>query len=118
MIELVSACGCSYTAASTAMRGRVTRSDAPRSIPSSATAAGMARMVAQIWKRSRLGRDDEPRGHVERRDLGHRLLGSRPRLLEAPQLRQDTGVEGACGLVVGGDGRVERAAELRVGLEE
>ena len=54
MIEYVSACGWSYTAASTATRGRVTRREAPRSMPSSSATGGMPAVWHRFWKRSRL----------------------------------------------------------------
>ena len=46
MIESVSACGCSCTADSTATRGRVTRSAAPRSMRSSSAFVGTLRSMA------------------------------------------------------------------------
>ena len=56
MIESVSACGWSRTAVSTASRGRVTRSAAPRSRRSNSEAVGTARVSSCLWNQSRLGR--------------------------------------------------------------
>src|SRR5680860_750897 len=48
MIKSVSACGCSYTAVSTATRGRVTRSAAPRNNCSSSKVVDTIRSVAHF----------------------------------------------------------------------
>ena len=45
MIESVSACGCAYTASSTANRGRVTRSAASRSMCSKSEVVGTLRSM-------------------------------------------------------------------------
>src|SRR5215207_5093757 len=54
MIECVSACGWAWTAPSTATRGRVTCSEAPRSKLSSSETDGTPPVCHEIWKRSRL----------------------------------------------------------------
>src|SRR5665647_3104985 len=48
MIESVSACGCSHTAVSTATRGRVTRSAAPRNNCSKSKVVDTIRSVAHF----------------------------------------------------------------------
>ena len=54
MIESVSACGCSYTAVSTATRGRVTRRAAPRSICSKSKVVGTPQNLPLFWNQSRI----------------------------------------------------------------
>src|SRR5436190_15983026 len=59
MSESVSACGCACTAVSTASRGRVTRSDAPRSRRSSSEVVGTLRTMLhslEYFKNRRAGR--------------------------------------------------------------
>src|ERR1035437_10502838 len=53
MIESVSACGCSYTAVSTATRGRVTRSAAPRNNCSKSKVVDTSEVWPIFWNQSR-----------------------------------------------------------------
>src|ERR1019366_8508439 len=66
MSESVSACGCSYTAVSTATRGRVTRSAAPRNNCSTSEVADTIRSVSHFLEsiKNFSGINQEPSGSV------------------------------------------------------
>src|SRR4051794_19259666 len=95
MIDCVSACGRSCTAASTATRGRVMRNDAPRSMRSSSGTTGTATSLQVDWRDSRLC----PAGEIDQRglDAAAHVLG-----VAQPEFEED-GVDVALDGALGDD---------------